>query len=251
MDRARTALAVAFVLVASLVGAGVVATPGDAQPGGNASTQSTASVANATPESGTTISVSAAGTVSAQPDSAVVRVAASATAANASGATQALAANASTLRGALVDAGIPRDAVRTTDFQVFERRDEDGDVVYVARQAFAVTVSNTADVGRVIDVAVANGATDVFGVEFQLSAERRRALRERAIGLAVADAREQAAAAAASANLTLGGVRSIAVGDGSVTPLVERAAADTDIDVSPVTVTATVQVTYNATDGGG
>lgn len=239
MAQKLSVVVVVFALVASVATAGFVGAAGGVQ------SKAVAAQAPAAANQ-TTISVSATGSVSAQPDSAAVHVASTARADNASQATQQLASNVSTLRDALEAAGVPTDAIRTTDFQVFQQRD-DGNATFVARQSFEVTVSNTTEVGRVIDIAVANGATDVFGVEFQLSPERQQELRSQAIDNAIEDARDQAAAVASSANLALGTPQSISVSAGGFTPLVERADAGTDIDVSPVTVTVSVQVTYNAT----
>lgn len=238
MAQKLSVVVVVFALVASVATAGFVGAAGSAQS--NASTTQAQAAANQT-----TISVSATGSVSAQPDSAALFVASTASAENATQATQQLAANVSTLRDALEAAGIPSDAIRTTDFQVFQQRD-DGNATYVARQSFEVTVSNTSNVGPIIDVAVANGATDVFGVEFQLSPERQQELRSEAIDLALEDARDQATAVASSTNLTLGEPRAISVGSGGFTPIIEHADAGTEIDASPVTVTVSVQVTYNA-----
>lgn len=193
-----------------------------------------------------TVSVSAAGAVTGDPDAAVVGVAVTARAGNASAATAALATDAATLRESLEAPDLSVESVRTADFAVFQQR-ENGTTTYVARQSFDVTTTDTTAAGAVIDVAVANGATDVGPVRFALSDERRRDLRADAIDAAVADARAQAEAAAGSAGLTVGEVRSISV-DGGVGPVAERVTGDgTDIDVTPVTVTASVTVSYNTT----
>jgi hypothetical protein len=238
MHRRLSAVALSVVLLAGLLAGTGVGAQDRSPTAGNASTA--------------VVSVSGTGVVTAAPDRATVGVAASATADNASEATRQLAAQVADLRAAFADAGLARESVRTTDFQVFQRTEDDG-TTYVARQAFEVTVNDTAAVGRTIDLAVANGATDVFGVEFAVSDERRARLRTAAIDRAVADAREQADAVAASTGLTLGTVRSVST-DGGAVPFAaveSRTAGDgTDIDASPVRVTASVSVTYEATSGG-
>jgi uncharacterized protein YggE len=230
MSRSALAVAAALALAVSLAGGVVGAQPAvDAQQASH----------------GTTVTASGEATVTAAPDLAVVRVASSATESSASDATAALAANASQLRTALDNASQVA-SVQTTDFSVFQR-DTDNGTAYTARQSFRVEVSNTSAVGEVVDTAVASGATEVFGVEFALTDATRERLRSQAIAQAVADAREQAAVAANAANVTLGPVASVDVLGQSVGPFAERAAdAGTVIDASPVAVTASVRVTYNA-----
>jgi len=237
MDRKLTAVTLATILVTSglgLVGAGVVDGSAVAQTG-NTSNQATA---------GATVSVSATGTAAADPDRAVVYLSTSARAPTAGGATERLAANVSALRGALEESNLSVESVRTTGFQVFSQRENDS-TVYVARQSFEVTTTDPEAAGDVVDAAVAAGPTEVDGVAFALSDERRQSLRTEAIDAAVSDARIQAEALADSADLTLGDVRSISTGGGGFDGPVRLAEA-TDIDVSPVSVSASVQVTYNA-----
>jgi len=232
MDQKLTAIVLATVLLTSglgLVGGGVAQT-------GNAPTQAGADA---------TVSVSATGTATAEPDRAVVSLATSATAPTAGAATDRLAANVSALRDALDDPNLSVESVRTTGFQVFSQR-ENGSTVYVARQSFAVTTTDPDAAGDVVDAAVAAGPTEVNGVAFALSDERRRDVRAEAIDAAVTDARAQAEAVADSAGLTLGEIRSISTSGGFDGPV--RLAEATDIDVSPVSVSASVQVTYNASN---
>lgn len=195
----------------------------------------------------TTVSASGTGTVEAAPDRVVVRIASTARADSPAAAVAALDRNVSRFRTALREANVSDDAVRTESFDLFDQRTPNG-TEFVARQSFVVTLNDTTAAGRIIDVAVENGATEVFGVAFTLSEETRRELRAEAIDEAVTRAREDAGAAARSAGLTITGVRSISVGSGGVGPFIERTAdAGTQIDPSPVTVSATVDVTYNAT----
>jgi len=233
MDRKLTAAVMATVLLTSafgLTGAGV--TGADA-------------AANHT-NGGATVSVSATGSASAEPDRAVVALSTSATAATASEATERLAANVTALRDALDDENLSIESVRTTSFTVYSQENEDGSTVYVARQSFHVTTTDPDAAGTVVDAAVAAGPTEVQNVAFALSEERQRDVRAEAIDAAVTDARVQAEALADSADLTLGEVRSISTGGGFGGPV--RLAEATDIDVSPVSVTASVQVTYNASN---
>lgn len=237
MTRKLAAVALATMLVTSglgLVGAGA---------GGSALAQTGNATGQAT--AGATVSVSATGTAAADPDRAVVSLATSARAPTAGAATDGLAANVSALRGALADPNLSVESVRTTGFQVFSQR-ENGSTVYVARQSFAVTTADPQAAGDVVDAAVAVGPTEVDGVAFALSDERRGEVRAEAIDAAVTDARAQAEAVADSSGLALGEIRSVSTGGGFDGPV--RFAEATDIDVSPVSVSASVQVTYNASN---
>jgi uncharacterized protein YggE len=194
-----------------------------------------------------TVSVTGTGTVTADPDEAVLRLAATERADNASRATAALAERVAGLRGALAEAGVDRESVRTTEFQVFRDRREES-TTFLARQGFSVTVDDPEDVGRVIDRAIAGGATDVFGVEFALSPDRSERLRERALARAVADARATATVLATETDLRLERVLSVSTAGDRFPGPVERTVLDagTDVDVSPIVVSATVEVTYGA-----
>lgn len=249
---------VALVLGAALVGAGVVIAdtggpgagparatqhaPGDGGPGAQ------------------TVTVSASGQAETAPDRAVVRVAVEATADDPTVARRRVAENASEMRAALVDLGLPADAVRTVDFDVYEDRvrprERDGEprTTYRARHAFAVEVGDTDRVGAVIDAAVDSGATRVHGVEFTLAEETRRELRQDAIDEAMAGARAQAETIAAAGGLQLAGVHSVRTGvRRGPRPVPVHADAGgvagggTAVEPGPVSVGAAVTVTYNAT----
>lgn len=132
---------------------------------------------------------------------------------------------------------------------MFERTDNDTRS-YVARQSFRIAVNDTDAAGRVIDLAVGNGATEVDGVEFTLSDERRREVRGTAIDRAVSDARSQAEAVASSTGLSVGDVRSVSVGGGGFVGVRgDAAGGGTVIEPGPVTVSVSVGITYNATGG--
>lgn len=203
-----------------------------------------------------TISVTATGEAQADPDASVVFLGVSATADSPAAAAQQVANNTSRLRAALANASVDDDAVRTTEYNLFERdrldpRNDTGG--YVAEQGVAVEINDTDRAGELLDLAVENGASTVRGVEFTLSDETRDELRNRALSNAVGDAQAQADAIAGSAGLQITGVNSISTVESQSRPF-EAAARDvaqedaaTRIDVAPLTVTATVQITYNAT----
>lgn len=245
----RSAISVIFLLVvAGTITAVAVA------PESQAQTVQT----NDTTGPATTITVSATGDVQAEPDVAVLHLESAATADGPQTATDRLAANVSQLRDALQQAGVSEDQIRTTDFNLYDESDRGGpqqatnETRYVARQRIAVDVENTSRVGNLVDVAVANGATGVRGVEFTLSEGVESDLRNQALEEAMGSARTQAETLAATEDVRITGVKSISAGDGGPRPFVSQDVAaleesGTQIDSGPVTIRATVQVTYNAT----
>jgi uncharacterized protein YggE len=99
---------------------------------------------------------------------------------------------------------------------------------------------------------VRNGANRVEGVTFTLSEERRDELRATALHEAMTNARADADAIAASAELAVTGVRTGSTTESGVEPVRTEAggpaesAAKTDVAVGPVTVSVQVVVTYEA-----
>lgn len=206
-----------------------------------------------------TIQVSATGQVEAEPDQSIVRVAVMATGEDATTARDRLAENVSRMREALRQAGIDDDQVRTAFFDIDqdyrETREGREPAGYRAIQAFEVTLSNVTRTGEIIDVAVNNGANRVDGVEFTLADDTRSELRADALRAAVSNARVDANVLANASDLEIVGVRAVSTGEGGFTPhrtevAMEAADAATTVEPGPVTVTASVTVTYNATAQG-
>jgi uncharacterized protein YggE len=209
-------------------------------------------------DSSETITVSATGDAKAQPDTAVVRVAVEATDADAAAARTAVAENISAVRDALAEMGIEDDQVRTSDYRIYEDRhdprstSDDTETTYRARHVLSIDVEDIDQVGTIIDSAVDAGATSVHDVRFGLSDDTRQELQNEALENAMSDARVQASTLAESADLEIDGVASVETVDRHTprtTYVMEAAAADgasTDISTGPVSVSAQVTVTYNA-----
>jgi hypothetical protein len=211
------------------------------------------------------IAVAAAGSAAGSSDQAVVRLGVRATDRDAVDARRQLARNVTRMRGALREAGVEERQITTSRYDIYrdlERPRREGAeprVRYRAAQSFEVTVDDAEAVGTVIDTAVRNGATEVGGVEFTLSAERRDRLDRTARRRAMASARDKADQLADAANLTVVGVRTVrTVDERGPRPVVEAAAtptataggADTDIESGPVTVTVRVEVVYEVEPTG-
>lgn len=216
-----------------------------------------------------TIQVAGTGSADAEPNQAVLRVGVVATAPDAATARQRLAENTTRMRTALERIGVEDDQIVTQRYDIdrdrrerHERREgEQPRVQYRASHRFEITLNDTDRVGRVIDTAVRNGATEVDDIQFTLSTDRRRELEAEARQAAMADARAKARSLAADANLTVTGVKVIRTGGGAPRPVDETAAATptvtaggaaSDVESGPVTVVTTVRVVYTAepVDGG-
>ena len=255
MARTTTALIGALVVAVALAGAGVVVADLGADDA-----PKTVSNSQATDGPARTVQVSASGATEAQPDKALVRVSVEATADDPTTARNRLAENVSGMKDGLADTGIGEDRIRTTDFDLRKDREphppegeEAPETTYRARHQFVIEVDSVDRVGDVVDTAIDNGATNVDDVRFTLSEETRRELRTKALETAMSNARQQADTIASSAGLTIAGVSSASTTDVHVPTrsVTMEAAADgggTSLSSGPVTVTATVSVTYNATD---
>jgi uncharacterized protein YggE len=201
-----------------------------------------------------TIAVSATGTATAEPDRAVVNVGVEATADAADDARAEVARDVEGVRAALADAGVPDANVTTTTFgigPVYDYRQEERELVgYRAVHSLAVETEPDR-AGEVVDLAVGAGATNVDGVRFTLSDDRRAEVRATALDRAMSAARTDADGIAAATDLSVTGVRHASTG-AEVTPhpaaRFEDAAGggETVIQPGPVTVTVTVDVTYAA-----
>lgn len=253
MDRGSIiALALAVAMVAGAGTAGVAMALAE-QP---ATPNQTTPVSAETPNR--TITVSGSGTESAEPDAAVVRLAVEKTAPEPNTARTALAENVSAVTERLLELNLSEDQIQTTDYRIGEERRPpmpDGEETapsYQARQTIEVHLEDTDAVGAVIDAAVESGATDVQDVRFTLSEETRSELRNAALESAMDQAHSQAETLATAAELTITGPREITT-ESRISPYgyaVETAQASdgTSIDPGPVSVSAHVTVTYEASN---
>lgn len=259
--RLRTAL-VPLALAALLLAAGCSGTT-TVVPNADAATaagepNADAARAQVADDNGRTVTVGASGSVEAEPDRAVIEVAATATGDDVSTVRRQLAENATAMREALNEAGIDNGSISTQHYDISrDRHRERGrdEPKFRARHSFTVTVENPDRVGEVIVVAVENGASEVDRVRFTLTKETRRDLREEALADAMSNARTQADTIAANSQLRIAGVDTVSTAEVDVQPFDRRevalaAAGDggggTSISSGPVTVTAKVQVVYDA-----
>jgi uncharacterized protein YggE len=210
-----------------------------------------------------TIQVAASGTAEAEPDRAVVRVSVVARSDDVSVIRDRLAANATEMREALADAGIDADRVVTTRYDIRQNYRYDPErnpdqPRYQGQHAFAITLNNTSRAGPAVVTALENGANRVEGVEFTLTEETRRDLRNEALAEAVDVGRTQAETAAEGTGLDITGVSTVETAETSVRPYRVQATAafaaagdgggaSTTFEGGTVTVRAQALITYNAT----
>ena len=207
------------------------------------------------------VEVTATGEATAEPDRATLRVAVTATGADSATVRDELANRNDALRTALTDWGLDEDDIRTDRYDVresYETRENPNRSRYQGVHSYAITVDDVDAVGEVIDVAVDAGADEVRRIEFGLSDEREREVREAAIENAMANAEGDATVLANSSGLDLSGAYSVSTANAGVRPYrvsdaamaAESGGADgaaTGIETGDVRVRVTVNVVYAAT----
>ncbi|GAB3672400.1 SIMPL domain-containing protein [Halopiger thermotolerans] len=202
------------------------------------------------------ITVSASGEVESEPDKAIVSVGVEARGETAEAVTDELATGAERLRQAFTDLEIPEENVEEGRYRVGPAPSRDGESEgFRGTHSFEVTLEDVERVGEVIDAAVEAGADDVGHVNFTLQEETRDQLRKEALDQALANADDEAAYIADNRGVELAGTKSVTTGDVNVHAVshdvaysTEAAgnggAPPTEIDAEPVTVSASVTVTY-------
>jgi|GEM_PF-2456672 len=193
-----------------------------------------------------TIDVSGSSTIYASPDEAVLVVAIEKKAFSAGDVRDQLAAAADDLTGSLEAAGVPEGNVVTARYDVNVVREENGDTTYLGVHAFRVVTGDVENVGDLVDVALANGANRVNGVQFRLSPDARQGLYHSALREALTEARANADTLADEAGLSIATVEHVSASNGGyVYAEAGGAAARTDVRPSQVAVTAHVSVSYS------
>jgi uncharacterized protein len=171
---------------------------------------------------------------------------------NAATARAALAANASKaarIIQALRSAGVAKGDLQTQDVSVSPRWNEHGEQDgFSAHSSLQVNVRDVGQAGRLIDAAVAAGASETSGPSFDRG--DRDALYRSALKEAFAEARLKAATLAGEAGASLGRVLRIEEAQPShLVPYelraVELDAAPTPVEPGKQEVHATVAVTFN------
>jgi uncharacterized protein YggE len=191
------------------------------------------------------VTVTGTGTVTSQPDQAVINLGVQTQASDAADALRENSDRMQAVMRALRALGIAADDISTYAVNLYPNYDPDGSGTngYAAENDIAVTVRDLSLVGRAIDAAVGAGANLTSGVSFTLS-DDNRGLTD-ALRRAVADARSKAEALADAAGTALGDVVSITESTGGISPPIfagARGAAETT-PVSPPQIQTSVSVT--------
>jgi uncharacterized protein YggE len=120
---------------------------------------------------------------------------------------------------------------------------------YRASNSLSVTLDADADVGKVIDSAVAAGANNVSGAYFFVSDERQQEIRDSLIEKAITNARSRADKAADAVSMDISGVKSINLNDVFFPVFYKDFAAEANGASTPILpgqqqISMTVQVTF-------
>jgi uncharacterized protein len=197
--------------------------------------------------SGRTVTVTGSATVRGAPDTAVFSFGVDSDGATASAATTSNSEQMNRVIAALVNAGVARADIKTQDVSVYAQRNDSGSIDgYNASNSVSVTVRRLAKAGATVDAAVAAGANETSGPQFERSGG---GLYQQALRNAFADARAKAETLATEAGASLGEARKIDEGGQPEQPVPLMFAADkaagTPIEPGTQQVQASVTVTFS------
>ena len=115
------------------------------------------------------------------------------------------------IRKALLENGIEKENINTDSIRIYARYDYSSNIEtivgYNASSSLAIRTTDMENVGKIIDIAFANGANTLDGIEF--SNEDTADARKDALTKAVQDAREKAEIIASAAGLTIKEIKTI------------------------------------------
>jgi uncharacterized protein YggE len=149
---------------------------------------------------------------------------------------------------------VPADQIQTVDLQIEntdEMWDPATDTVYQATERLHIDcVPETAE-EVVVEVTDASGT--IRNVQFYLHEDIHRQLQNEALAAAMERSREKVEMIAATEELDVAGVQDVATKDGStgMESIVDEAlgsGSDTDLHPEPITVSESVEVTYELTE---
>jgi len=176
-------------------------------------------------------------------------------------AQQANAVQMTKVIDALVTAGLPKDALKTTGYTIYPVYDDYSKPLldqkirtYHVTNSLTVTLHDVNRTGEVIDIAVANGVNQANSIQFLLSDAQSRVLRTEALKRAVYNARADADTVAAALGTTITDVKSADISGGYSPVVFEnyqagnamiKSPTPTPIQTGDITVTAQVSVTYS------
>ena len=202
--------------------------------------------------------VSGTGTITTDPDRAIVSLAVETQNSDVKAAQSENAVRMNGVIDAVRALGIPSEDLKTTGYSISIIRDDsekgvfDQEVTYYqVTNTLLVELRDIQRAGEVVDTAVNNGANRINYVSFTLSDEKQESLRAEALTDAVNSARNDASTVANAMGVSMTGVKEINVGS-PVIPVryaeiaydTAPVAAATPIEPDTIDVTATVSITY-------
>jgi uncharacterized protein YggE len=159
------------------------------------------------------IKVSGEGRASSRPDVAYVYLAVETIAKTAKGAQEENADKMVRVISALKAAGLSESDIETVRYSIAPNYDYQSKppaiVGYTCRNEIRIAVKEVERSGSMIDLAVSSGANQVISIEFALSPELGKRLGERALEMAVRDAKSRAEAIAGALGVRLKGPVSV------------------------------------------
>jgi uncharacterized protein len=207
-----------------------------------------------------TITASGTGSVIGTPDRAQISLAVETENIDVKVAQAENAAIMTKVMDALKAAGIPKDALKTTGYNIYPVYDDSkfpiGQKIkaYRVTNTLTVTLHDVSRTGEVIDIGVANGINQANSIQFLLSDEQAQVLRTEALKEATDRAAADAQTVAKSLGVNISGVKTADVSQGYTPVLFQNyaksdmasgaAPVPTPIQPGDITVTATVTVTY-------
>jgi len=210
-------------------------------------------VTSATGPEQKTISVGGIGTVSMTPDIGWFTASVVTQAATAAQAEEQNNDAMSKVVSALKNSGIAEKDIQTVEFSlspVYQESKEPGTmpllVGYSVRHSIRVTVNDVTAVGKMLDLAISNGANDVGGVYFGLSDAMAQQAQSQALDLAVKDANNKAKTIANAMGVTLVGPISVSLGSSyePVPSVLKAGAEQAPIMPGQLQYTVNVQIAY-------
>ena len=205
-----------------------------------------------------TITASGTGSVMGTPDRAQISLAVETENPDVRVAQAENAARMTTVMDALIAAGIPKDALKTTGYSIYPVYDDSKLSLtpkvktYQVTNTLTVTLHDVSRTGEVIDIGIANGINQANSIRFFLSDEQNQVLRTEALKEATDRAAADAQTVASALGVSISSVKSVDIG-GAYSPVIyqnyaasEKVAGGTStpIEAGDITVTATVTVTY-------
>jgi uncharacterized protein len=250
--------------VAGALAVGVVAAIDDGPQPADAQETTTTAAPTTDPTSGRTVplrtvTVTADGTASGTPDTAIVQLGVQTQAATANDSLEQANEKAGRLLDALKFSGVKQEDITTTNVFVYPQYGSDGRAIngYQAGNTVSVKIRDVAKAGTIIDAAAGVVGDEIVlqGVSFTI--DDTGSLRQAAREDAVKNTRSQADQLAAASGLKVGDIVSIIEGSvpGSLPPIPfveqaagDRAAASVPLEPGQQELNLSVTVVYELTD---